>query len=116
MRIGIELALAALVAAAGCDGERRGAFRGRYVHGFEANAFTECGSAESWSTAFEASHPALDSAIAAETSLDDHTDLYLAVRGRLSGEGSFGHLGGARRELTIEKIETVQPWDPGFCR
>ena len=99
-----------------CDGEQRGTFQGRYVHAFEASAFTECGAAETWWTEFKASHPALDSAIAAEDRLEDQTDVYLVAEGRLSAKGSFGHLGASRRELTIESIESVRPWDPGLCQ
>ena len=111
----VVLAMLSLASAA-CEGERRSTFRGRYLHAFEASAFTECGATEGWWASFEARHPTLDSAIAAERALEDHTEVYLVVRGRLSPEGSYGHLGGSRRELRIEAIETVLPWDPRWCR
>ena len=104
------------LAVAGCDGERRGTFRGSYVHGFEASSFTQCGATESWSAYFEASHPTLDSAVAAEERIEDFTRVYLSVHGRLSPEGSYGHLGGSRRALTVERIFEVRPWDPEHCR
>ena len=113
----VALCLGAMaVVSVACDGERRGTFRGRYFHAFESSAFTECGGSESWWTTFKARHPALDSAIAAEDRLEDRTDVYLVVEGRLSAEGSYGHLGGARRELTVQGIETVQPWNSSLCR
>jgi hypothetical protein len=99
----------------GCDGAREGTFRGRYVHAFEASAFTECGRSESWWATFQAQHPSLDSAIANEN-LEGQTEVFLVVHGRLSDEGSYGHLGASTRELTVDAVHTVAVWNPDSCR
>ena len=96
--------------------ERRGAFRGTYINAFETSVFIECGAPDGWWTDLGPGHPAVDGALLTATGAERRVELYLAVRGRLSAPGKYGHMGVYDRELTVDSVEAVRVWAPALCK
>jgi hypothetical protein len=71
-------------------------FRGYYTWAFEISRFTPCGSSEEWWLSGDLS------------GLPDNrvpgAPLYIEVRGDLSPEGQYGHLGAYKRQLEVREI------------
>jgi hypothetical protein len=89
-----------------------GVYEGHYTAGFETSSFTPVGSKnERWWLSGNLAGTGQERA--------DNDDpvrnlgpIYLKVKGRLSPEGRYGHLGGYRRELVVERVLEVRRPDP----
>ncbi len=115
MRAAKAAAVAILfVVLSGCAG-RSELRQGHILLGFETSVFQPCGDAEQWwlsgdtdvmreiSAAYEALGPTTPAR------------LYAEVRGVLSREGSYGHLGGYPREFHVTEVVLAHPETVGDC-
>ena len=99
----VMLALVALPCFTGCArGDaplpQQGIFAGYYSRGFEVSSFRPQGSAEEWWVAW-----------ANGDTMPRSDNGYMAVRGSVTNEGSFGHFGVYSRELTVTEVIEFRP-------
>jgi hypothetical protein len=75
-------------------------FRGTYIVGDERNAFEPCGKTEAWWIDFS---PAAQQKMK-ENKITGWGNWPMRVRGTLSPEGRYGHLGMYSRQLHVEQV------------
>lgn len=92
-------------------------FEGFLGFGFETSAFTPCGLKEHWwvTTADDEVGQELTRAYNATTSAQDRP-VYARLRGKITAEGSYGHLGFYAREFTVSEIVALRVQEPGDCQ
>lgn len=104
-RIAIPLGLLLLC---GCTREAavpsEGVYTGCYSRGFELSSFRPLGSSKEWWVVW-----------ADGVTLPEVSQGYLAVRGAVSDEGSFGHFGVYPRELTAAEVIEVRALSEEEC-
>jgi hypothetical protein len=106
--------LIVLAALSGCAG-RSELRRGHIVLGFETSSFQPCGDAERWWLSGDMD--VMHSITLADRALDPSSQarLYAELRGVLSREGSFGHLGGYPREFHVTEVVEARPESAQDC-
>ena len=103
-----------LVGLTACGG-RSELRQGYVVFGFETSAFQPCGDAEQWWLTGDTDVMGeLDRAFLA---VDGTTSarLFAEVRGVLSREGNYGHLGAYPREFHVTEVVQARPEMEGDC-
>ena len=103
-----------VVGLAACVG--RSELRQGYVFfGFETSAFQPCGDAEQWWLAGDADVMGELGQAFASVRETLGARLYVEVRGVLSREGSYGHMGAYPREFHVTEVLTARPSREGDC-
>jgi hypothetical protein len=103
-----------LAALAACSG-RSETRQGYVVLGFETSAFQPCGDAEQWWLSGDTDVMGeLENAFA-DLGGTAGARLYVEVRGVLSREGSYGHLGAYPREFHVTEVVDARPAEDGDC-
>jgi hypothetical protein len=88
---------------------RSGVFVGYYIHGFEKSDFKPAGTTEHWWLSGNIKSVAdLFIASSKDQSPTTKSAVYLVVRGSLSREGQYGHLGAYKRELLVSEVLEVR--------
>src|SRR6185436_2433659 len=94
-----------LLAVIGC-GPRERSFTGIYISAFETSSFRECGTRSHWWLTDVSG--TLGNRLPPGMPRDQARSALLRLRGRLSGQGSYGHLGAYARELTVLEVNDVR--------
>jgi hypothetical protein len=80
-------------------------YRGCYIAGFETSAFNPVGTKDSWWVDWEVDTTILRKARAQEPGSPSRpSSVFMVVRGRISEEGAYGHMGGYRRKIIVSEI------------
>jgi hypothetical protein len=106
------LALLAIVAAA-CATARSDEVReyqGIFSHGFEADVFKPCGSAEQWWAVLPS-----DAIAKYDEMVEPYQPVMVRVRGTISDRGPSGHLGRYDRYMTVDSVLMMQPAGAARC-
>lgn len=95
-------------------------YRGHYFFGVEDTFFVACGSTDSWAVE--------DAGSVISAFINEHRDefdnegepvptgnVYAQLRGLISSEGRYGHLGHHERALTIQDVTEVRMASAGDC-
>lgn len=92
-------------------------FEGFYGFGFETSAFTPCGVKEQWwvTPANDEVGQELVRAYNATTSTQNRA-VYARLRGKISANGTYGHLGMYNREFIVSEIVDLRAQQEGDCR
>jgi hypothetical protein len=99
-----------LVSLAACNRTARapwpasGVYAGYYRVDYEVSEFVPSGGSESWW---------LDGAVSCPSGPTSSREGYIAVRGSLSAEGHYGHLGAYSRKLTAHEVLDCRELLPG---
>lgn len=88
-------------------------YAGHLSMGFETSAFTPCAPGERWWVSGLGAE--LSERYRAASKGQDYQPVFLRVRGRLSGTGRYGHLGGYERELEVLEILELRAAQDGDC-
>ena len=83
---------------------------GFFSWGFEASAFTPCGSDERWWTGgadLVQRYNALG--------VEPYEEVYVRLRGKLSGIGKYGHLGTYNRQFDVTEVLEIRKKREGDC-
>jgi hypothetical protein len=115
MRVVSRAALLIMLVGLTACGGRSELRQGYVVFGFETSAFQPCGDAEQWWLTGDTDVMGeLDRALLA---VDETTGarLYVEVRGVLSREGNYGHLGAYPREFHVTEVVQARPEMEGDC-
>ncbi len=105
------IVLATLSACAGRSELRRG----HVVLGFETSSFQPCGDAEQWWLSGDTDVMGELGNAFADLGGTAGARLLVEVRGVLSREGSYGHLGAYPREFHVTEVVEVGPEVDGDC-
>ena len=91
-----------------------GVFAGYYLAGFEKSDFKPVGSRERWW--LSGNTDKVRSLFVAPSSTEQPQvtgPIYIVVRGGLSPEGHYGHLGSYKRELSVQEVLEFRILKPG---
>ena len=105
--VGILLAIAAC-ATTGSDESQE--YQGIFSHGFEADVFKPCGSAEQWWATFPA-----DAIDKYNEMVEPYEPVMVRVRGTISDRGPSGHLGRYDRYMTVDTVLIMTPAGAPRC-
>ena len=84
---------------------------GHYRYGFEMEAFRPCGGTEEWWIARSD-----ELRTRAEVLPPVGASIYVVIRARVSPEGTYGHLGAYRRQLSVVEVLEVRAATDADCR
>jgi hypothetical protein len=90
-----------------------GVFVGYYTHGFEQSDFKPVGTGERWW--LSGNIGVVTNLFVAPSSKElpkVQRPVYIVVRGTLSAEGRHGHLGGYKRELSVQEVIEIRVLRP----
>lgn len=90
-------------------GERE--FRGYYSQGFEVDSFRACGERQSWWVREGADLRTRYAGLAER----EYAEVFVVLRGEITAEGSYGHLGAYTRELSVSRVLELRPAGAGDC-
>lgn len=85
-------------------------FQGIFSHGFEADVFKPCGSAEQWWAVLPS-----DAIAKYNEMVEPYQPVMVRVRGTISERGPSGHLGRYDRYITVDSVLMMQPAGAARC-
>ncbi|MCC7164726.1 MAG: hypothetical protein IT331_19680 [Anaerolineae bacterium] len=92
-------------------------FEGFYSFGFETSAFTPCGVKEHWWVGPANDEVGQELVRAREAAASGKEGaVYARLRGKITPEGSYGHLGFYAREFTVSEIVDLRAQQAGDCQ
>lgn len=112
--VGAGLLIGVLAGALGCA-PRSEVQRGHVVFGPEVSTFQPCGTDKSWWLTGEGDAMSLLRQTYDRVGPGASEGIYAEVRGVLSREGSYGHLGAYAREFYITGVQEARASGPGDC-